>query len=278
MAKQKIFYIWLSLIVIGSLFQPYFQLWFESKPTFSFSEKSYIADAGITIEPVCSDECAYIGQPCPGGGVCGDYDSDPCLECPQLSPKPPSCTDECSYIGQTQKRCSGSYIQKRICGDYDSDPCLEWSSWINYQNCEDQGKVCQNGKCVRGCTDECSYVGQKRCADNSSYQVCGDYDSDVCLEWSSPVSCGEGKVCSGGNCITRCTSHHHKQCYNNDVYWYDSCGNREEKASECGRSGWTNQYQCSSHYLKRKYINRGCSNAQCYANEEWRTYQDCGQD
>ncbi len=39
---------------------------------------------------------------------------------------------------------------------------------------------------------------------------------------------------SVGSC---CTSHDHQACYDNDVYWYDSCNNREEKAQECGAAG-----------------------------------------
>jgi len=44
---------------------------------------------------------------------------------------------------------------------------------------------------------------------------------------------------------------------------------------DCGDSGWTNEYRCSGNWVQRKYINRGCSNAQCYANEEWRNFEDC---
>ena len=48
---------------------------------------------------------------------------------------PLPCLNECSYAGQTEKKCSGDYVQRRICGNYDSDPCLEWSSWSNWQDC-----------------------------------------------------------------------------------------------------------------------------------------------
>jgi len=32
----------------------------------------------------------------------------------------------------------------------------------------------------------------------------------------------------------QCEAHDHKACYNNDVYWYDSCNRREDKWRECG--------------------------------------------
>ncbi|MCD4771433.1 hypothetical protein K8R30_03380 [archaeon] len=34
-----------------------------------------------------------------------------------------------------------------------------------------------------------------------------------------------------------CVSHASSACYDDDVYWYDSCGNREEKGEECGAPG-----------------------------------------
>ncbi|MCD5396217.1 MAG: DUF11 domain-containing protein [Candidatus Pacebacteria bacterium] len=189
----------------------------------------------------------------------------------------PTCQDECSYIGQTQKRCSGKYVQKRTCGDYDSDPCLEWSSWqnyqdcgsdswtnqyrcsgnwvqrkkifkgcsngkcyqrskwINYQNCEEQGKVCEDGRCVWGCQDECFFPGQKRCVNDSNYQVCGNYDEDVCLEWSSPQSCGQDS-CIGSTlrdyyCFLGKCSYRDTQCASQCFYCGDGVCN-----SECGES------------------------------------------
>ncbi|MDD2731958.1 MAG: hypothetical protein PHI53_02050 [Candidatus Pacebacteria bacterium] len=41
------------------------------------------------------------------------------------------------------------------------------------------------------CTNECSEVYfQVRCYDDKYYQRCGNYDTDLCLEWSNPIICG----------------------------------------------------------------------------------------
>ena len=45
-----------------------------------------------------------------------------------------------------------------------------------------------------GCNDECSYYGQTRWPDDFHYQVCGNYDCDVCLEWSDPIYSPRGQV------------------------------------------------------------------------------------
>jgi len=101
--------------------------------------------------------------------------------------------EECGESSWTNDyRCSGNWVQRKyIERGCQNAQCYEKEKWINYQNCEEEGKVCQDGRCVWGCEDECSFPGEKRCQDDSHYQVCGNYDDDVCLEWSSSISCGE---------------------------------------------------------------------------------------
>jgi hypothetical protein len=321
-----------NLFIIGLFFllflicQPFF------KAGFNFSQNipdKNFAQAGLVPEPNCTDECGYIGQVCTNGGVCGDYDSDSCLECSSS----PSCEDECSYIGQ--KRCSDSR-HYQVCGNYDSDACLEWAS-SSYCG---SGKVCSNGNCINQCISH----DHKACYNNDVYwynscnqregkfKECGSTSSwstwtytcsgnkvyktrsrtvrgcsnascysrqetdsqfvENCSQRSN--ACGYGSCsdtqrpvwsCSDGECVYTCVEssnccapHAYKQCYNNDVYWYDSCGNREEKANECGTSSWADNYKCSGNRLQREWINRGCSNASCFANSEWKNYQNCGSD
>ena len=107
-----------------------------------------------------------------------------------------SCSDECSPSGV--KQCSGNGYQ--TCGDYDSDGCLEWSSVTNCTS----GDTCSGGVCSSTCTDECA-SGARECSGNG-YRICGSYDSDSCLDWSSVTACGTGEACSGGYCSTTATA------------------------------------------------------------------------
>ncbi|MFH0936057.1 MAG: hypothetical protein V1815_00060, partial [Candidatus Woesearchaeota archaeon] len=54
------------------------------------------------------------------------------------------------------------------------------------------------------CTDDCTTNGLKQCYTNTSYQICGQYDTDACLDWNI-VNCNQGQICSNGNCISSCT-------------------------------------------------------------------------
>jgi len=331
--NQKILYILIDILVISTFLVTPFLNFFDFNRRLTSHNTTFAASvcgdgtcSGWENSSNCPEDCSggsnsscicgdgYCNSSCEnsyncpedcGGGnscVCGDgYCNSSCensYNCPEdCGSPPPSCHNECSYSGQTQKRCSGGYVQKRTCGNYDADSCLEWSSWrnyqncgqdewtnnyrcqgnwvqrekilkgcsnnqcyrntqwINYQNCEEEGKICQSGQCVWGCTNECSSIGQKRCADNSSYQVCGDYDSDVCLEWSSPQSCGEDNCigstfrnyfCTGwGICSytdTQCSS----PCY--------SCGDGTCN-SECGENSSSCPQDCGYPEL----------NVSCYA-------------
>ncbi len=49
------------------------------------------------------------------------------------------------------------------------------------------------------CNNECSSVGAKQCSGNS-YQTCGNYDTDNCLEWSTATACASYQICQNGIC------------------------------------------------------------------------------
>lgn len=53
-----------------------------------------------------------------------------------------------------------------------------------------------------GCQDEC-LSGRRQCA-AGGFQVCGDYDEDLCTEWSTEVACAAGEYCDEGECVSEC--------------------------------------------------------------------------
>ena len=147
----------------------------------------------------CTDECSSGTKQCSGNGyqTCGNYDSDSCLEWSTVTACGTgetcsngdcsvACTDECS---SGTKQCSGNGYQ--TCGNYDSDSCLEWGTVTACGS----GEACSNGSCAPTCSNECS-SGSKECY-QFGYRDCGNYDSDVCLEWSGKKTCS---VCIDGSC------------------------------------------------------------------------------
>ncbi len=59
-----------------------------------------------------------------------------------------------------------------------------------------------------------------------------------------------------------CTSHAGYYCYNDDIYWYDSCGGREEKKEECPNG-------CTEGRCLVKVCKTVCNFGKCYEYCDW---------
>jgi hypothetical protein len=152
----------------------------------------------------------------------------------------------------------------------------------NCENCSlDCSPACGNGVCESSCGENSSNCSID-CGPTCGNGICelGESCSNCSIDCGPcGPTCGNG-VCESGespsNCCIDCYERHYqKRCYNNDVYWYDCNGQRNDKAQECGDSGWADEYRCSGNWVQRKWIEKGCSNAQCYSTEKWKDYQYC---
>ena len=65
-------------------------------------------------------------------------------------------------------------------------------------------------------------------------------------------------------------------CSLNDVYWYDSCGVRGDKKTECGSDYYTGSNYCYNNDVYRDRIDNGCSGSSCYSNTIKVRQEDCG--
>ncbi|MBN1947741.1 MAG: hypothetical protein JW797_18895, partial [Bradymonadales bacterium] len=82
----------------------------------------------------------------------------------------------------------------------DESGCPVWGEPLSCVEPE----FCDDGFCGTACSNRCE-LGQQECLDESRYRVCGDYDQDVCLEWSDPSDCPDDLVCTRhGECIPPC--------------------------------------------------------------------------
>ncbi|MBS3077161.1 hypothetical protein J4233_02715 [Candidatus Pacearchaeota archaeon] len=108
---------------------------------------------------------------------------------------------------------------------------------LNGQTCQNQGfgggtLACNaqcNGLvttgCTSSCTNECSTSGAKQCSGTLDYQICGNYDADSCLEWSSAAACG----------TTDC-DYLDTQCRNYCSMEREQCNSRNASEFECSRN------------------------------------------
>jgi len=114
------------------------------------------------------------------------------------------------------------------------------------------GQADEGGVCGGGCTNECS-SGNKRCNGNG-FQLCGNFDSDTCSEWSTLTSCLTTEICTEGTCVPgqpSCTNDctlGSRECSGDG---YRLCGNFD--ADSC--SEWSLSTSCSAGQV--------CQSGQC---------------
>lgn len=58
---------------------------------------------------------------------------------------------------------------------------------------------CETVSCS-GQVNECQVANEGRCTSIDTYELCGQYDTDVCLEYSPTLYCPIGQYCSEGQC------------------------------------------------------------------------------
>ena len=218
--------------------------------------------------PVCTDECASGAKQCSGNGyqTCGEYDSDGCAEWSGVA--------NCASNQNCQ---SGSCITNQLCAPNAVSGCkvcnAAGSAWVDTDSRCSSGQKCQGGVCVTTCTDQCA-GGTKQCSGNG-VQNCGDANADGCTEWGSAIACATNQTCSAGVCLTTCNTHASKQCFDSDLYWYNSCGVKEDKAQECGADTPTTNYQCAGTWIQRETVKKGCSSSACFATSVWNNNTNC---
>lgn len=121
-------------------------------------------------------------------------------------------------------------------------------------------KVCEWAGFDKVVSMECKSRFDGRCG----YYSCGD---NQLAQWNPLINRFEIKnACKQGNkwlsslvCGHACTSHTSKKCVENSVYWFDSCGNKQELVQTCSANQICQNAQC---------LNITCSsNSQCGTDE-----------
>ncbi|MFA5068319.1 MAG: hypothetical protein WC466_09865 [Candidatus Izemoplasmatales bacterium] len=126
------------------------------------------------------------------------------------------------------------------------------------------GYACSGNRCVSMCVPKtCTGMGYS----------CGN-QSDGCGGMLNCGTCAPGKACSQGGCVSNCASHAYKKCSDGNLYWYNSCNNKEELAHNCEILKILD-YRCNSQTIQKKIITGDCANDTCIVNPVWTDVVDC---
>ncbi|MBI3031863.1 S8 family serine peptidase [Candidatus Woesearchaeota archaeon] len=164
-----------------------------------------------------------------------------------------------------------SYSTKRVC--YST---TEYDKYTAVTDCSGGCKdtyvdnfACNTGKYCSGTTYgsdfpcySCSTAKDKSCQSKNCYGSDPDCDANGNVyECLSNADCSANQYCSSNKCVA-CTIHSTKKCSNDDLYWYNSCGVKEEKYDDCQDPASI----CTSDNGGGEYYSGFCSTADntCY--------------
>lgn len=139
-------------------------------------------------------------------------------------------------------------------------------------------KIYVDGSLKKTCTSSpCSYTG-------GSYSVGSHTYYATAKDAANNAGRDPTKGTKSFTVIEACISHDSYSCYDNDIYWYDSCGNQEEKKEECGETTEElGSNYCSADKTKvlrdKTVHNRVCSVDYCdsYDSTETETVEVCAE-
>lgn len=228
------------------------------------------------------DYCLYKSQKNRGGCTKGEYDCDFSSECsnPLLCKGPIGgsldgccatdeewknyrCVKTCSEGYTGNSRCtSGDVIEK----EYRKKDCS--FEWRKDKDCDDDDSTgsWSDNYCSDGNVKKSRDVYNFYCRSNSNRAIC---DSTITKGYETVQTCSNG--CTNNRC-TQCTSNSYKECYNDDLYWYNSCGNRGNKVQDCQE---TNSV-CTSDNSGGRYYSGYCdSNQNKCMHSNFEACNDC---
>jgi len=185
------------------------------------------------------------------------------------SPSDSSCS-ELGIFGATAQRDEATLYQciSQPQGSCSASQCDQNDGWYCGSSTDDREQYrdysCQGNTCTYALTQD-----------------------NVCLQFSDCVT-------SSGRCEV-CASNYQAECYNGDLYWYDSCGNREELKEDCGTRSCTQDIcytpgttpdcskdsdckagqECSSGVCKTKTTTTDCTSYLVCGDEETCTNGVC---
>jgi len=156
---------------------------------------------------------------------------------------------------------------------------------------------------IENITDECGspYVNAKEYYRIAINDPANEANVVAWIDWEAKtIKCSvrygpwDKTISTPGEGEKTCGYHGEGKCYNDDLYWYDSCGNKEDRKEECELGCVEDRcraVECQTHYTfkchaghiywfdscgnredKKEYCEEGCENDKC--REDCPTHQN----
>ena len=88
------------------------------------------------------------------------------------------------------------------------------------------------------------------------------------------TTCTGSQTCTNGSCTNSCTQNYQQECFGNNLYWYDSCGNQGSLIQYCSNGCYNNT--CQNSYNNNNYNNNyNYNNYSNYGSCAYHAYRQC---
>jgi hypothetical protein len=181
---------------------------------------------------VCTDRCGAGLPPCGPAFVCcsdachkGDCCGDP--DC-KSNPNGTLCVGyKCSRVCQTDLNCPGGKCCQAgtFKGTCYTGACCDDIQCGPPETCGGGGRPNECG-CTSETREDFCRRNLKSCGEASGEDNCGITRTEEC-----GVCQGCASVCDNGMCIP--VSHAYSACDGGDIWWFDSCGSKEDMKKDC---------------------------------------------
>src|SRR3989344_6404193 len=177
-----------------------------------------------------------------------------------------------SYVVKNDYYCSGiSPVKSLSSSDIDTCGICEYcTSGDSSCNPYPSGQLCGTTDCNYKDTECRNYNNVNSICNGASSCVDGSCSSSYTDEQKGKLCNGGNGQCDGlGNCAA-CENSNQYTCYDNDVYWKDSCGNIDGIKEECGDNALVTEKICGAYnnvLTVRKFTEKGCISSKCFVSE-----------
>jgi hypothetical protein len=153
------------------------------------------------------------------------------------------------------------------------DPLQDFSRRLIFNVCAPENPCYSDSNCPGEyeCDENVCRPITKQVCDGSSnitvYNPCmGEIDS-------FNKTCNSNETCQSGTCVDEqtCTPHGSVDCFNGDLWWYNSCGDREGIADDCNSNETCRNDACIPNQTCTSHDHR-----QCYGGDSY-WYDSCGE-
>ncbi len=195
---------------------------YNCNPSYKMAETTCEQTAYCQVGCCFSEDTGYCYPNTPRSrceALKGTWTSDPTCSISQCKKGCCMISDQCSFITQT--------MCKRETSKFPGVKMIFDDTITTEEECIDKCRSQEFGACVHA-DKSCEFTTRESCTETR--------------QQGTKIGFHSGKLCSHPELETNCAKQQYTECYQGKVYWFDSCGNRENIYMSDKERSWNKGY------------------------------------